>query len=356
MPRLRFAASVRLFSALIFIGALAWAQAAELGEPVVRSHLGQPLVADIELTALADPGTPVVVRVSSADVYKEASIAMHPVLASMNMSVMRREGRQFLHLTSVKPVDSENVHLFLDLTDGSRRNVRAVTLWLTPDPAPAPAPRPPAALPAPVAEPVRAIDPVAAPMPAPPRKAPTVVSAAVSAPAADPAPRAARARAARVITVPGSGTCPQPQFSEEQIKTCAAIDYKNGLLSAQIVELEDKVKQLQVAMEGKLGGPTIVGGNAQHAQHAPPPAPAKPAPKSAPKPGSGTGLPWLLVIGIVLVMAVAAGAAWFVLSRGKGKTVETAAADSVAWYSRLAAPFRRKAKVVAVVGEEPKDA
>ena len=349
MPRPRFAAAVRLFSALIFIGAVAGAQAAELGEPIVRSHLGQPLVADIELTALADPGTPVVVRVSSADVYKEASIAMHPVLANMNMSVMRREGRQFLHLTSVRPVDSENVHLFLDLSDGSRRNVRAVTLWLTPDPAPAP--RPSAALPAPVAEPVHAIDPVAAPISAPRPRRKVPAAAAAPAPAPAPAPRVERPRPARVMTVPASGaTCPQPQFSEEQIKTCAAIDYKNGLLSAQIVELENKVKQLQVAMEGKLGGPAI---STRKAEPAPPP-PAKPRATAAA--AKGAGFPWLLVLGMVLVLAVAAGAAWFVFSRGKGKTVETAAADSVAWYSRLASRFRRKAKVVAVVVETPKDA
>lgn len=343
MPRLRFADAVRLFSALIFVSAVTCAQAAELGEPIVRSHMGQPLIADIELTALADSATPVAVRVSSADVYKEANIAMHSILASMSMSVMRRDGRQFLHLTSLKPVDSETVHLFLDLTDGGRRNVRAVTLWLTPDPAPAP--RLPIAMPAPATAPVHATEGVPVPVPGTaPHRAP------IAAP--EPIARAERTRPARVITVPSSGAaCPQPQFSEEQIKTCTAIDHKNGLLSAQIVELEDKVKQLQLAMEGKGAGSGPV---AKKAEPASPSAP--PAPKPKPKPHSDSGFPWLLVIGIVLVLLLIGGAVWFVRSRGKDKTVEAAAADSVAWYSRLAGPFRRKAKVVSAVVEAPKDA
>ncbi|MEJ7808670.1 MAG: hypothetical protein WKG03_22460, partial [Telluria sp.] len=291
-------------------------------------------IADVELTALANPGSPVLVRVASADVYKGANIAMHPVLASVTMSVMRRDGRQFLHITSIKPVDSENIHLFLDLTEGNRRNVRAVTLWLTPDPTPAP--RPPVA-PPPVAEPLP--PPVAAPVPVP-YKAPPA--------APEPAPRVERPRQVRVISVPSAGAaCPQAQFSQEQIQACAAMDSKNGLLSAQIVELEDKVKRLQLAIEGGASVPAVA---AKKAEPAAPPPPAKPVVKSA------GGFPWLLVIGSVLGLLVIGGAVWFVLSRRKGKTVETAAADSVAWYSRLAGPFRRKVKVETVVVEEVKDA
>jgi Tfp pilus assembly protein FimV len=43
----------RLSCAIILSGMLSCAQAVELGEPLVRSHIGQPLSADIELTSLA---------------------------------------------------------------------------------------------------------------------------------------------------------------------------------------------------------------------------------------------------------------------------------------------------------------
>ena len=314
MPRLRFAL-VLLFAFLL--GSLA--RAAELGESVVRSHIGQPLVADIELTALADPAVPVGVRMANADIYRGANLAMHPILANLTMSVMRRDGRQYLHITSVRPVDSDALHLFLDLSEGSRRNVRAVTLWLTPDPAP-PAPPPP---------------------PPPPPQQPKPV--AVPAPVQDPVLAAERPRPARVINIPAAGAaCPQPKFSEEQIKACSEMDYKNGLLSAQIVELEDKVKQLQLAMEGKADA-------AHAASTPPPPPPPKPAAKAAAKADAHAeqgGFPWLLV----------GGAVCFFLSRRKGKSAETAAADSVAWYSRLASRFRRKPKAAAAEPEAPKDA
>ncbi len=339
MPHLLPSAVIRLLGAFVFSGWFVLAHAAELGDPVVRSHIGQPLVADIELTALTDPGIAVAVRMASADVYRGANIGMHPILSGLTMSVMRRDGRQFLHITSVRPVESENIHLFLDLAEGGRRNVRAVTLWLTPDPTPAPAPVPkPPAVPVPV--PVPAAPAVSLP-PARPQ-APVV--------AVEPAPAAPRVRPARIINVPSAGAvCPQAQFSEEQIKSCAAMDYKNGLLSAQIVELEEKVKQLQLAFEGKVAPPPA----AVAKKVEPPPAPPRPAKVVKQEEG---GFPWLLMSGLLLLLALVGGAVWFFLSRRKGKTVETAAADSVAWYSRLAAPFRRKAKATVAEAEAPKDA
>ena len=293
---------------------LALAQAAELGEPVVQSHIGQPLVADIELTTLADPAQAVAVRLSSPDVYKGANIGVHPVLASVTMSVMRREGRQFLHITSVKPVNSDYVHLFLDLADGGKRNVRAATLWLTPDPNPAPPPPPPPP----------AVKP-AVPVPEEPARA---------------------ARPAIVLRQPSaSAACPQP-YSAEQIKACVAMDYKNGLLSAQIVELEEKVKSLQLAManraEKAASKPAV-----KKVVPTPALAPAKAVPKA-----EEDGFPWLLAGGLLALLAAIGGGVFFFLSRRKAKTAETASADSVAWYARLAGRFKRKPKVL-LEPEEP---
>jgi hypothetical protein len=167
-----------------------------------------------------------------------------------------------------------------------------------------------------------------------------------------------------VISVPLTvAACPAPKFSEEQIQACAAMDYKNGLLSAQIVELEEKVKQLQLAMAGRADAPAIgqIGAAATghiDAHAAAVKAPAPPPPKAAAKAAHKEegGFPWLLVIGAVLLLALVGGGVWFMLSRRKGKSVETAAADSVAWYSKLASRFKRKAKVSEAVVEDAKDA
>jgi hypothetical protein len=298
--------ATHFLSPLLLLVLLNCAQAAELGDAVVLSHIGQPLVADIELTGVADPAQAVSVRLASPDVFRGANIGMHPVLAGLNLSVMRRDGRQFLHITSVRAVDTEYVHLFLDLGDGGKRNVRAATLWFTPDPNPPP------------------------PLPVAPRPAPAT-------PVEPPRP-------AIVLRVPSApAACPQ-KFSEEQIKACTASEYQNGLLSAQIVELEEKVKTLQLAMEAK-------------AEPAPPPKPVKKItpplapPKPVPKPAAG--FPWLLVSGVLVVLAALGGGVFFMLRRRKAKPVEAAAADTVAWYSKLASRFKRKPKAILIEEETP---
>jgi hypothetical protein len=321
MYQRRIVPVLHLACALLLAATFACAQAAELGDIAVSSHIGQPLVADIELTNVADPVQAVSVRLASPDVYKGANIAIHPALASINLSVMRRDGRQFLHITSVKAVDTEYIHLFLDLGEGGKRSIRAATLWLTPDPAPpAPVPVP---LPSPAAKPATAVVDAATRAPVPvlalPRKA---------APAA----------------------CPVA-MSDEKAKACAAIDYKNGLLSAQIVELEEKVKALQLAMAAKSEA-------AASAPKAAPVAPAKPMtpPLVVPKPKAAhveeAGFPWLWGSLGVLLLAAIGGAVFFFISRKKTPSVETAAADSVAWYTRLVARFKRKPKPILDVPEE----
>lgn len=319
MHRYRFAAVasavLRFTGALLLATASASAPAAELGEVAIRSHIGQPLIADIELTALADATAPVGVKLASADVYRGANITMHPALASMNMSVMRRDGRQFLHITSIKPIDSEYVHIFVELTDAGKRNVRAETLWLTPDPLAPPIPTPVAGTQA---------APLAAPVPAFVRPA-------------SKAPLLARPTAAPAMCPPAA-----------PVKACAASAYQNGLLSAQIVELEDKVKALELGMKAR-------GEPAQQLK-----ATAKPAPRALAAPTvarpKNDGFPWLLTGAIAaLVVAIAAAATGFMLRRrgAAAAGAEPPAAASAPWLARLRERFRRKAKPEAAVEPGP---
>jgi hypothetical protein len=228
--------------------------AAELGEARVSSHIGQQLVADIELAQVDDPAAQVSVRLASPEVYNGAGIALPAVLASLNLSVMRRDGRQFIHVTSLRPVEAEHLHLYLELGDKGQRAVRLVTLWLTPDPNPAPVPAPapapvPAPLPAPL--PVRA---AAAPVPAAPATLPAALAPTVPAPRpvqrVKPAPVAPVApvrkplpAAAHVDSQPAACA---PESDEAQ--ACSALGVKNAALRGQLDKLEEKVKGLQQHM------------------------------------------------------------------------------------------------------------
>ncbi|MYN21000.1 fimbrial protein FimV, partial [Rugamonas sp. FT107W] len=144
------------------------APAAELGDIAVRSYIGQPLAADIELVQLApDEVSALQVRLAQQDVYRGANITMNPALGSLHMTVVRRDGRQFLHLTTTRAIDAEYVHLFLELSAAGRQDVRAATVWLQadPNPAPPPLPAPTAAQAALLARAERAVQ-AAAPAPA----------------------------------------------------------------------------------------------------------------------------------------------------------------------------------------------
>jgi hypothetical protein len=241
-------------------GALqAAANAAELGEARVSSHIGQQLVADIELAQVDDPAAQVSVRLASPEVYNGAGVALPSVLASLNLSVMRRDGRQFIHVTSLRPVEAEHLHLYLELGDKGQRAVRLVTLWLTPDPNPAPAPVP---TPAPVSMP----PPVPVPVPLPVRVAAAPVHATPAAPPAAlppaaPAPRPVQrakpaavvasiapvrkpAQAAAHVDSQPAACAPQP----DEAQACSALGAKNAALRGQLDKLEEKVKGLQQHM------------------------------------------------------------------------------------------------------------
>ena len=329
MRQLPFFRLAHLGSAIVLSGLLTCAHAVELGDVLVRSHLGQPLSADIELTGIASDAATVQAGLADPDVYRGANIAMHPAVAAMNITIIRRDGKRFLRLTSARLVESDYVHIFFELNENGRRAVRQTTLWFTPDPNPAP-PKP-----APAAAAVPAPVPAAAPAKAPviaaaPRVAVApVVAPIVAAPLRLPAP------AARPLA------CVQ-QFTAAQIGTCAALDAKNAALSAQIVELEEKVRRLTVAMHAGAAPAATVSPVAIKAP------PEKLAPMGAPvsKPAGGT--PWLFIgIASALVFALV-GVLLYMLQRkrkgAKTKSVTRASPGFIASVKNRLLPGRKAAE------------
>jgi len=328
--------------------------AAELGDIQVASHSGQPLSAQIELTALApDEVDGLPVRLASPDVYQGGRIALDPALQSLRISQVQRDGRRYLQLATEQPVNAGHIHLYFQMGSGSRAIIRLATVMLTP------APPAPAALAAPV--------PVPAPAAAPAR--PAVATRPASTP--DAAALAARARAEGMVRPPAVFVAPAvapvpavlkavpsprvpsvrqagpaascaPQPAGMAAAECVALDQHNAELNDKLGVLEGKVGALQKAL-AEPAAAAAAGPALPHARSKPLSAKEK---KAA---SANAGSSWWLWLGGALVLAVLAAVLLWLRKR---RQASGSRAPSKYWVL-LRKPFRRKA--VPVVVAEPAD-
>jgi hypothetical protein len=244
------------------------------------------------------------------------------------LNVVKQGGRQVLHVTSNRPVDTDMLLLFLELGQGANRDVRLATLMLATDPHPAP---PVAAAPAPVPPPPAPVVAAAPPPPAPKDARPELpvhVVAAVVAPLHFAAVSTALPTSVRP---PAPATCKASAANS----ACAVLDKKNVALQAKLAGLESQLKVLQAS----LAPATVAAGavvkpaekhEEKHAEASAPPIipplaamkpPAKPVPvlvkpkkpKLEEHPPSSTPWRWIGVAGAIGLGAV--GAIVFLLLR-----------------------------------------
>ena len=211
------AAAVLLCTGLSYQGD---AQALALGRITVQSALGEPLRAEIDVPEIsAEEAASLRVGVAPADAFRAAGMEFNPALTDLQVSLQRRpDGRQYLRVTSPRPVSEPFMDMILEANWSAGRVVRDYTLLFDPPnlrqaapaplnpatSAPAPVARPPAPSPAPVAPAaVIAPTPVAKPATAP------VHAPQASAPA--PAPRPAKPERA---AAPAPAKTPAPQASD----------------------------------------------------------------------------------------------------------------------------------------------
>ena len=170
--------------------------AAGLGKLTVLSSLGQPLRAEIELTAVTpEEASELVAKLASPEAFRAANIDFNSALLSLRFEVEARGSRQFIRITSSQPINEPFVDMLLELTWTNGRLVREYTFLLDPadlrttnsaQVAPSRNTRPAAtSTPAPAAP---AAAPAATPSAAPAAPAPSRAAAPAAAPAA---PRAA---------------------------------------------------------------------------------------------------------------------------------------------------------------------
>ena len=166
----------------------AWALA--LGRITVQSALGEPLRAEIDVPEITpEEASSLRVGVAPVDAFRAAGMDYNAALTDLQVSLQRRtDGRQYLRVTSPRPVNEPFMDMILEANWSSGRIVRDYTLLFDPpnlrQPTPAPLPPATSSTPAPVSAPAPARAPVAAPP----------ASVAPAAPVAKPAPAPARVR------------------------------------------------------------------------------------------------------------------------------------------------------------------
>ncbi|MGK5037509.1 FimV/HubP family polar landmark protein [Janthinobacterium sp. LB3P118] len=99
--------------------------AAELGKITVLSAAGQPLRAEVELSAVK-PGeaTSLLAKLAPPDAYRQANVEFNPALNALTFAVESRNGKSFIRISSAQPVAEPMVDLLLELSSKSGRQVR----------------------------------------------------------------------------------------------------------------------------------------------------------------------------------------------------------------------------------------
>ncbi len=124
--------------ALVLAASLAlspvWVSAAGLGRITVQSGLGQPLRAELEVTAARDEISSLTAKLASADAFRIAGIDYQAALSSVQFSreVKERNGRRYIEMVSDKPINEPFVDMLIELSWSSGRLVREYTFLLDP--------------------------------------------------------------------------------------------------------------------------------------------------------------------------------------------------------------------------------
>lgn len=126
------------FKATVLAAALAVlplaTHAAGLGKITVLSALGQPLKAELEVTATRDEALSLVARVASIEAFRQAGIEYAPALVNLRFSkeIKERGGRRYVELSTDRPLNEPFIDMLVELSWASGRLVREYTFLLDP--------------------------------------------------------------------------------------------------------------------------------------------------------------------------------------------------------------------------------
>ncbi len=106
--------------------------AAGLGAINVLSGLGQPLRAEIELSATQQELQTLSARIASVEAFRRANVTYSPVMSAVQVSVETRGNRSVVRLISDRPVDEPFLEVLVELSWATGRMLREYTFLLDP--------------------------------------------------------------------------------------------------------------------------------------------------------------------------------------------------------------------------------
>ncbi len=105
-------------------------QAASLGRMNVLSGLGQPLRAEIEVSAFPEELETLTARVASPDAFRAANMDYPLLMSDLNFAIEKRGAKVILRMSSRTPVSDPFVGVLVELSWASGRQVRDYSLLL----------------------------------------------------------------------------------------------------------------------------------------------------------------------------------------------------------------------------------
>lgn len=126
-----------IFKASVLAAAIAAmplaAEAAGLGKMSVISALGQPLRAELDLTASREEQSTLTAKIASPDAFRQAGIEYTTALVGIKFTLDKRtNGQPYLKVTSDRPVNDPFLDFLVELNWASGRLVREYTFLLDP--------------------------------------------------------------------------------------------------------------------------------------------------------------------------------------------------------------------------------
>ena len=119
-----------VFAALV-AGAMG-AHAAGLGKLTVYSAIGQPLNAELAVTASPEELSSLTAKLAPHSAFRDAGIELMPALTGLRFNVVKNKGQSVLRLSTDVPLNEPFLHFLVELNWSSGRVIREYTFLLDP--------------------------------------------------------------------------------------------------------------------------------------------------------------------------------------------------------------------------------